>query len=221
MTRGKRAGVVSMADQVSLRMGQVYAAIKRRMQPDDAIAEFGFSSRNAFHNQVRRLVDRGFIRRAAGAKARAHWDGPVYPYEVTERPLRAEPAPAGAKVLETYPSVGSKGERGIRIVRWKNWVIQGVPIARLDGSTGRSNHPPNNRIPNLWVVVLADVDALSDPPSPEEGITFLASVWEYLLESDVRFEVPRKLEKDSKGLTDHIALALDVDAVFDVSMPTP
>lgn len=208
-----------MADTSPVRPGLAYEAIVRRMQPDEAIAQFGFPSRQAFHNQVTRLVELGVVRRATDTKARAHWDGPVYPFEPTGRPLRASGVPEGTAVLETYPAVAAGRDRGVRVVRWKQWVIQGVPVCRLDGSTGRSHKPPNDRIPNLWVVVLANIGHLGEPPAPEDGIVFLVSVWHFLLESDVRFEVPEGLEGDLAGLTEHIALAVDVDAVLDVTRP--
>lgn len=211
-----------MADSnVSQRLIQAWrAVVVERLTPAQAIERYDFKSPQLFNKYVQRLVEQGYIYRRTDIPAWVKWED-TYPYEPTGRPMEYSPAPPDARLRLTWPSEkqGDLTVPTIRAVRWKDWLVQGVPILRLDGSAGRSGRPPDDRIPNLRVVVISDVTSYYDPPIPDDGICFLASAWERWRESDTKLQIP--LEDDSVGMTRAIACALGVEAVIDVSKGEP
>lgn len=203
--------------EVSQRLIQAWrAVVVERLTPAQAIEKYGFGSPQLFNKYVQKLVKEGYIKRRSDIAEWVKWED-TYPYEPTGKDLQYSPTPPGAKLRATWP-VERQGDLTvptIRVVRWKHWVVQGVPILRLDGSAGRSGRPPDDKIPNLRVVVISNAEELSDPPAPDDGLLFLASVRDRWYQTDTELEVPLTFEPDSAGMTLAIASVLGVDAVLD------
>jgi hypothetical protein len=216
-------GRSGMADQVSLRLIQAWrAVVVERLTPTQAIAKYDFRSPQLFNKYVQKLVERGYIYRRQDIPEWVAW-ADTYPYEPTGKPMVYYPPPPDARLRVTWPaeSQGDLTVPTIRAAQWGRWLVQGVPILRLDGSAGRSGRPPDDKIPNLRVVVISDTEALADPPDPEDGLAFLASVRDRWRESDTRLQVPVSVEPDSVSMTRVIACVLGVEAVIDVSLQAP
>jgi hypothetical protein len=203
----------------SERLAQAWrAVVVERLTPAQAMAKYGFGSRQLFSNYVSKLVTLGYIYRRNDLPEWSRWED-TYPYEPTGKPFQWTPVPDQAKLRLTWPAEtqGDLTVPTIRAVRWGDWLVQGVPVLRLDGSTGRSGRPPDDKTPNLRVVVISNVTEVADPPTMDDGIVFLASVRDRWHESDTgTYAGPFD---DPVGMTRVIACALGVEAVIDVSEP--
>jgi len=213
-----------VVDQVSLRLIQAWrAVVVERLTPTQAIEKYDFRSPQLFNKYVQKLVAQGYIYRRRDIPDWVEW-AETYPYEPTGKPMAYSPPPPDARLRVTWPaeSQGDLTVPTIRAVKWGKWLVQGVPILRLDGSAGRSGRPPDDKIPNLRVVVISDTTDLDDPPDADvDGIVFLASVRDRWRESDTVLQVPTQVEPDSVAMTRCIACALEVEAVIDVSKDAP
>jgi hypothetical protein len=198
-----------MAAEVSDRMLEVLDAIRQRLTPAEAMRTLGMS-RSHFNTTVRRLRDRGVIRRREDLPQHAVWSE-EYPYEVTGEPVVYRPAiPPDARLRLAYP-VDSQRDLTVppvRHVRWDRWSVQGVPVLNFDGSSGRR---ASDLVPEWRVVVVADLDH----PEPEEVQVFLASTHHRWSES-----VTDRLGWDGEDrweMTLVIACAVGVEAIMDMA----
>lgn len=193
--------------EVSGRMLDVLDTITRQLLPREALTELGMS-RSQFGANVRKLRERGVIRRLGSLPDDAQWSL-EYPYEVTGVPVvYRQELPPKAQLRLTYP-VDSQRDMTVppvRHVRWGSWSVQGVPLLNLDGTSGRS---ASDRVPHLRAVVAAD---LANPRWVE---VFLASTrvrWSETQTAGEGWDGP-----ECRDMTLVIACAVGVEAVLNIT----
>jgi hypothetical protein len=204
-----------VAAEISDRMQQVLDTLARQLTPSQAMAELGMS-RSQFGTNVRKLRERGIVRRRDDLPLDAAWSQ-EYPYVLTGAPTTYRPAmPPEARLRLAYP-VDSQRDLTVpphRHVAWRQWSVQSAPLLNLDGSSGRS---ASDRTPEFRVVVATDLAGLqAQPDEVDQAVgTFIASVrrrWSETATRNLGWE-----GDEGRDMTLVIACAVGVEAVLDIT----
>lgn len=197
-----------MVVELTPREYLVYQAILNKVPMADLAVTMGTGGRPLTRQRMSKyrgqLVDRGVIRRR-GDVPKFSKVTEEYPWEPTGVPVvEKTELPAGSRLRLAYPQEVQRCQEvpPIRLVLWKSWSVQGIPMRSPDGKG------PKESLPEDRVVVVIDLER----DSKRAVLVPLRHPW---TESDTRALRLPGVGRYVRELTLIIACVVGVEAITD------
>jgi DNA-binding Lrp family transcriptional regulator len=188
----------------------VFQCVARNLRPSEIAVELGISTSyvTALLGQLR---DKHVIRRRGVRPGEADFDMRYAYHEVTPgaQPTYRPALPPDAKLNPRYTVTAERDHRvaPVRLILWRGWSVQGIPMLRPDGRL------PKQALPDHCVIYATHLAAGGDH-------LFLAPARRPWRESDTlrhEFLPPPVTTAQLTAITQVIACAIGVEAVLDVT----
>ena len=201
-----------MTDQQTVELTprefRVYKAIVDKIPMAELAKQMGTGGRPLSRQRLAKyrgqLRDRGVIRRRDDVPKYSKVTE-EYAWEPTEVPVvERVKLPAGARLRLAFPQEVQRHREvpPIKLVLWKSWSVQGIPMRRPDGKG------PKDALPTHRVVVIADLERDTQRPV----LVPLRRDWS---ESDTQALRLSGVGRHVREVTMMIACAVGVEAVLD------